>query len=247
VQTWHEGCSIRQLPDLIPRAMAGGGLVVVRPNYREVLHPSLAWAVRGKSFRIIPNASSIPRSELDAASRATLRAEMLRGCDRLVLYFGFILPHKGAELVFDIADPSRDFVCIVGEAKDPAALEAVARRMAYPEWRNRSELLGFVDPGRAADLLSVADAVVLPFRDGGGEWNSSLHAVRLQGTFSCTTSLTRRGYDADSNTFFAPVGDVEGMRAALGKYVGARAPDDEATPWKPIASAHLSLYRELMK
>jgi hypothetical protein len=81
---------------------------------------------------------------------------------------------------------------------------------------------GFLPPVETAKLLAVADAVVLHFRDGGGEWNSSLHGASVQGTFVLTNSLETQGYDEDANINYALPGDVPSMQRALRQYSGRR-------------------------
>jgi hypothetical protein len=93
--------------------------------------------------------------------------------------------------------------------------------------------------------MAAADAIVLPFRDGGGEWNSSLQAARLQGTPVVTTSRLRSGFDADENTAYCAPGDIEAMRRALQAHAGRRPAHriSENRTWEDIAAAHRGVYR----
>jgi glycosyltransferase involved in cell wall biosynthesis len=99
-----------------------------------------------------------------------------------------------------------------------------------------------------AGAIAAADAVVLPFLQGGGEWNTSIHGAQAQGTLVVTTSTVRYGFDTATNTYFATPGDIPAMRSALEQYIGnkltiAKAPVGES--WRTIATAHLDLYRTL--
>jgi hypothetical protein len=92
----------------------------------------------------------------------------------------------------------------------------------------------------------VSDAVVLPFTEGGGDWNSSLQAAAVQGVFLVTTSSTAKGYDPKHNVHYCPPGDVACMRAALESRMGHRIePAGETNrEWTRIAEAHLRVYSE---
>ena len=246
VQTWHEGCPIRRPLDVLLKAIVPGELVVVRPNYRKNnLHPLLGWLLQRKNFKFIPNASAVPKAALSHAERSSAREALLQGQQRLIVFFGFVLPSKGAELVFDIADPATDRVILAGEMGDERVSGAIASRTQSAPWKGKAEIVGFLPPEQVAALLSVADAVVLPFRAGGGEWNTSIHAATMQGTFVLTTSSTTNGYSAAENVYFAKVDDVAEMREALRIHAGQRASGGVSVSWKQIAREHLVLYRFL--
>lgn len=246
VQTWHEGKSIRRPFGALLKSIAGGGLVVVRPNYtRDNLHPLLRWALRGKTFAHIPNTSAVPRCTLSEAERLATRDVLLQGQQRLVVFFGFVLPSKGAELVFEIADPATDRVVIAGEMGDASSARLVVEQTQSSTWKGNSQVLGFLPAEEAANLLAVADAVVLPFRAGGGEWNTSIHAATIQGTFVLTTSATGNGYFPDGNTFLARIDDITQMREALRTYAGKRGAGYLPVSWGQIASEHAALYAKI--
>jgi len=75
VQTWHEYYSSRSWPSVL-NAVSPGGLVVVRPNYREKMPRWYRWLIRRKLLRYIPNASSIPAFQLTEEERAAVRERM---------------------------------------------------------------------------------------------------------------------------------------------------------------------------
>jgi hypothetical protein len=108
---------------------------------------------------------------------------------------------------------------------------------------------GFLPPDRVADFLAAADAVVLPFPGGGGEWNSSIHTVSQQGVLLITTSVSREGYDLEGNVFYCRPGDVASMATALGAYMGRKvSPSRErGRTWQQIAEAHLHLYGDVLR
>ena len=63
VQTWHEYHLERGKRNLL-NVILGGGLITVRPNYRETMSNWYRWLIRRKHFGFIPSASAIPRIQL---------------------------------------------------------------------------------------------------------------------------------------------------------------------------------------
>jgi glycosyltransferase involved in cell wall biosynthesis len=118
-------------------------------------------------------------------------------------------------------------------------------------WNGKVTFTGFLSPERAAILLAAADAVILPFRNGGGNWNTSIHSAILNGAFVITTSLERTGYDKTNNVFYAKPDAVTDMRAALQAHE-TRAEDFDSRDrplvdeWASISEKHLTIYRDLL-
>ncbi|MCS5642139.1 MAG: glycosyltransferase [Dehalococcoidia bacterium] len=251
VQTWHEGYSRRNVPKLLLKAVVPGGLVVVRPQYKEKLLPVLRWALRNKRFVFIRNASVFPKIALGEQEKDILRRQYLRTQKRLILFLGFVYPHKGVELLFEIADPALDQIVITGKIVDEGGdyhKEIMRRALAGP-WLGKVTITGFLPTADVSALLAVTDAVVLPFRDGGGEWNTSIHAAVLQGTFVITTSVMEKVYDVKRNVYYAGVDNVQEMKSALGDYAGRRRAYDhdvDRDEWGQIAAEHHSSNESLL-
>jgi len=250
VQTWHEGYSRRDAPKLFLKSIMPSWLVFVRPQYKEHLHPMLRWALWGKKAVLIPSASTIPRVDLGEHEKDATRSQYLKKQKRLVVFFGFVYPHKGVELLFEIANPASDQIVIAGEIDEKGDYpHAIMRRVSVEPWLGKVTITGFLPAADVAALLAVADAVVLPFRTGGGEWNTSIHGAVLNGAFVITTSLTQSGYDKDRNVYFAKVDGIEEMRSALATYAGTRRdhhPDIDIDEWRQIADKHHALYESLL-
>ena len=248
VQTWHERYSRSRAPRVLLKAVVPGALVVVRPDYVEGLHPSMRWSVRRRLLRYIESGPTIPVCALDSAALAALRDRYLDGQRRLIVFFGFLYPHKRVEQVFDVCDPATDRIVIAGEATADAEgyRAALAERAASPPWTGKATLAGFMAAHDIAALLAAADAVVLPFQHGGGNWNTSIHAATSQGTFVVTTSTERTGYDAREHVWYTAADDVDAMRTALSHNAGRkRSSSDSHARWTKIAAEHAALYREL--
>ena len=249
VATWHEYFSW-WFPRALPSAFVTAAVIAVRPGYRDRLRPTTRFALGRTPIHMVPNASSIPRVVLDDASRRALRERAGAGGRRLVVHFGFAYPAKGVHLLFDVLDPAREQLVLVGrlEPDDPYQ-RSVLERCDEARWRGAVTRVGWQPEAAVGAWLAAADAVVLPFTTGGGIWNSSMHAAIMQGTFVLTTATERRGYDARTNTYFAEPGDLGEMRTALDRYAGIRldALPDGLAEWPDVAERHRRIYLDVVK
>ncbi|KAB2917442.1 MAG: glycosyltransferase family 4 protein [Hyphomicrobiaceae bacterium] len=247
VFTWHEPVRIR--PHTIPHILLPGGVILVRPNYRDLMGAWFRILHFIKDIRYVTNGSAFPMSSLSKDARADLRKELMGEKERLVLYFGFAYAQKGVDQVFEIADPTRDrlILCYRIDEGDIYQRE-IARLASSGAWAGNARLMGFLPERQMADLLAVADAVVLPFREGSGPWNTSALAVRDQGSLLVTTSREKSGYVAQENTYYALPGDVTSMRAGLSAHIGSRhAPGrGNGEVWRQLTDAHVDLYEAVL-
>ena len=250
VQTWHEGYGRRSPLTLFLKSFFHSGLVVVRPDYKKKLHSLLRWALWNKKYVYIPSASTMPRSDAGGHEIQELRTRFLKDQRRLIVFFGFVYPPKGVDLLFEIGNPASDAIVIAGETGGNVDYFQTIERLAFtPPWKGKVTITGFLSPNNAARLMAAADAVILPFREGGGEWNTSLHAAVLQGSFVITTSRDRNGYDPEHNVYYARLNDIREMRSALDGHSGTRSErsnDMVKEEWQKIAVQHRLLYEELL-
>jgi glycosyltransferase involved in cell wall biosynthesis len=248
VLTWHEYWIGRAR--FLPNALSLGGLVLIRPGHLGRMPWLYRRLLARKRVVEIPNATALPQVVLDQDERASIQSRYAPQGRKLVVYFGFAYPAKGIEQLFQIADPARDHLILICDLNQGNLYHReIQAQLASPEWAGAVSNPGFLPSDEAARLLSAADAVVLPFREGGGKWNSSVHAAVEQGTFVLTTSTDARGYSPEDNCYLAQPGEIEEMRLALGRYIGIRNPspsDASTTRWKAIARAHRALYEELV-
>jgi glycosyltransferase involved in cell wall biosynthesis len=185
---------------------------------------------------------------LDAEQLLALRNKYIGHYERLVVFFGFLYPSKGIELLFDIANPVSDLLIIAGAVKDEAYVHQLFDVAQAKGWRaDQLHFTGFLSPQDASDLLTIPEAVVLPFLDGGGEWNTSIHSALAQGTLVITTAVPPRGDEPQRNLFTAAPSDISEMRAALNRLAGRRSsPIPVNDQWQGIATAHLNFYSQFM-
>jgi len=247
VRTWHEIPVGHGLLSFLVEAIAPGPYVVVREGFLRGLNPLVRPLLKGRAGGLVISASSIPRSVASDEDRRTLRARLLNGKGRLVVFFGFLYPFKGVELLFEIADPALDQIVIAGEAGvDERYYSYLERRANEVPWRESVTMAGYLSDRDTADLLAAADAVILPFRGGGGAWNSSIQAAVLQGTAVITTSRETQGLDERRNVYFAAPEDVPAMKAALDQLAGRKRafdPEIDQDEWRRIADQHHALYK----
>jgi glycosyltransferase involved in cell wall biosynthesis len=230
-------------------ALLANSVVVVRPDFSQNMSWFARTAIGRNKIQFIANASVIPRAALSTQQREQIRHSL--GCDsrKLVTFFGFSYPAKGVDLLFEIADPARHHLLLICDLTRGDPYHDKIRALALSErWRGKVTLAGFLGSDEVGRLLAASDAAVFPYRDGGGPWNSSLHAAMTQDTFILTTSAARNGYDAEINTYYSRLSDVSDMRRALLQYAGLRRKRgaSECDPWKEIAARHKNLYASLV-
>lgn len=250
VQTWHEIYSNRPNVRLVLQAIVPGGLVVVRPNYQEKLHLVLQKFLCNKIFMLVRNTSAVPKVTISKQDISELRKKYLKQQKRLIVFFGFIYEHKGVEQIFDIANPDIDHIVIAGQFGNQEEYSRKIHELAdTPLWKDKTTITGFLKAHDVAKLLAISDAVVLPFRTGGGDWNTSIHSAILQRTFVLTTSESLRGYDEQQNVYYAEIDNVDEMKVALNNHAGKRRYFDsnlDEDEWKKIALSHYALYEKLL-
>jgi hypothetical protein len=250
VQTWHEYYPAGSGWRNILNALTPGGLIAVRPNYLDQMPSWYRRVVSRKRFKMIPNAAALPAMSLTEEERMAIREKLGVRSRKLVAFFGFVYPAKGTSQVFDIASPKRDHVVVISELnRDNPYHHHIWQRIESEEWRGHAVVTGFLPEREAAAILAAADAVVLPFTEGGGVWNTSVHASAKQGTFVLTTASDHHGLDAEHNIYRAAPGDLDALRLALDEHIGQRVPqaaDSRAAEWRGIAEMHLQLYHEVL-
>lgn len=248
VQTWHEPWGLLGAPRFLVQRMAAHALIFVRPNYLALLPRPLRALLAGCRQETIMSAGALPTSNLSAKVRAGVRARHLKGKDKLVVFFGFLYPAKGVARLFEIADPGVHALVIAGPTGDPAYMAQLKASASAHGWGEDVQYTGFLAANQAADLLAAADAVVLPFVAGGGDWNTSLHGALAQGTLVITTSAQPTGYDQARNLYTAGTSDIADMRRALLALAGRRVPPPPADdPWVGIARSHQAVYQQALQ
>jgi glycosyltransferase involved in cell wall biosynthesis len=249
VETWHE-YHLERVRRNILNAALGGGLIAVRPNYKAMMPGWYRWLIRRKHFQFIPNASAIPRVRLSERERFATQSRFAPAPAKLIVYFGFVHPAKRVELLFEIADPAQDHLVLICDLNsDDAYHKTILDRIDHEPWAGKVTVTGFLPAEEVGRLLAAAAAVIFPFRDGAGEWNTSIRAAAIQGTFVLTTADERHGYYSSENVYYARPDDIADMGQALRTYVSSRSTRsdrDPASDWEAIADAHKSFYESVL-
>ncbi len=249
VLTLHEHIPTR-MKWALAMVYASSIVTSVRPDFPEGFSLGLSRTAAAKPFRFIANASSLPQVMPTSNQVAAVRKHLgVENGKSLIAYFGLIYPDRGVEQLFQIATPTDHHVVVVGSSipMAPEYYHHVLELAENTTWNHRASVTGFLPREEAALILACSDAVVLPFRRGGGIWNTSIHGARLQETFVLTTSTTQRGYEHLANVYWAEPGNLEEMRAALSRYVGIRrwGSSADVPRWTQIAMQHQALYQSL--
>ena len=223
-------------------------VITVRPNFATGFVDGISHAAQDKELVVIENGPALPQVVATPEQRTEFRNRLgIPEGKAIVSYFGLFYPSKGVEQLFEIADPRRHHLLLMGGQAEGVGdyYSQIVRQAESGEWRGAASILGFLPPSDAALALACSDAVVLPFLQGGGVWNTSIHGARLQRTFILSTSTTAQGYDPKRNLYWARPSDVNELRSALDRYCGVHVPDSDfdVPDWNDIADRHLAAYR----
>lgn len=246
VQTWH-GYDARHITRrFIPNSVLSGGVIAVRPEFIDKMSPFYRRLNRRKHFKFIPNASTIPPTRLTEEEKSAIRSRFSNGPSKVLVFFGFAYPDRGVELLFQVADPAQHHLVLICDLNSEDAYhKSILDYAGRGPWAGRVTVTGYLAAEEVGRILAAADAIVLPFRDGGGMWNTSIRAGIAQGTFVLTTARERYGYDSADNIYYARPDDVADISGALRTFVGRRGTPPYRSlrdEWDSIASAHMSLY-----
>ena len=248
VQTWHELMPPQRWLRLLI-ALAAKHVVVVRHNFEVSLPAWFRALLSSNHVRFIPNAAQSPSVSQTEVEMHALRGRYLRDGKKLVVYFGFMYPHKGVERLFEIADPQSHHLVLAGHIDEADPYHRQLRELsAETRWRDSVTLAGYLPDDELARLIMSADAAVFPFRKGAEPWNSTVASATALGTFVIVTSTSKLGYDAENNIFYSAPDNLVAMRSALQEFSGRkiRYPIDcVASAWESIATAYIDVYRQI--
>lgn len=203
----------------------------------------LRWPARVRAkTTIVDIPSNIPsRRSNDTGHPVTEElAVWLSRQQTVVGYFGLAFREKGTKHVFDLClqDPRWSLLYI-----GPLEFDTPYRRELQPlsqtlAAQGRLFHTGPVSADMVGCLIDRCDAVVLPYEYGLQPKHGSAKAVWAQGTLLVTTSVTRSGYDAFTNTCYVPPGNLKAISEAVGQFVGRKAePHDPELDWSSLLEA----------
>lgn len=246
VQTWHE-------PVLglggISLALGLDSLISVKRDLKDHQPAATNWMLRTKPFFWLAGAAMLPVIQLSEDERRIVRRRYTSDdAPWLLVFYGFVAPLKGLETLLDlVAQTGARLVLACDVRSEDVYHRTLLEKISSLKINSQVQITGFLPEKELAMLLSASDAAVFPFRDGAAEWNTSIDGAVAQGTFVLTTTKADSRYDKERHIFYAQVGSVPAMKAALEQYAGRRmSPRSSDAAWGRMADAHNNIYRELI-
>lgn len=246
VQTWHEHFSACRAISWL-NLLACDALIFVRPDLPNKLPIWVKRWLDKAPLKYVPNASTIPNVSLSSNNVRAAKQE-LSGGRPIVSYFGFAYPNKGIERLFEIADPQKHHLVLICDLDEKHPYQANILKLVKSKlWAGKVTITGFQPASYVGRVLSASDAVIFPFPDGTGGWNTSLKAAEAAGIFTIATTKDPclLGYHNETNIYFASCNDIPAMREALNRYIGCRVQPRFTNEWDRIATEHEQTYRFL--
>jgi glycosyltransferase involved in cell wall biosynthesis len=246
IETWHEPLSWKGCFRYLPNIFSNGELIVVEPNYIDLIPFWFQWAINFKHPQFIPVASNIPLTIIGNISELSMLRSKFDGLKHnIIAYFGFASPAKGIEYIFQIANPDIDRIVLICEIDSSNSYHKYILNIINQEpWTGKVFVTGFLNDKEVGSILSSADAVVIPFIKGLSLRNASFLAAKTQGSFILTTSNSQHGYNAKENVYYSYPRDIVDMKESLRLYSGKHIPPqtDPLHNWDYIIDKHLSIY-----
>lgn len=248
---WRKFLNISRL---LVSVVAVDGVIVVAPEYKEVLH-RLWPRSRRILCKVVRNASNIPRSKLNSEELAVLRHQLGVAQNAVLLaYFGFIGPGKGFEDLLEVIkvlrarDKPVRLVALGELARESEYHRGLLTRLSEASFADSVRLLGRTDAVTVANHLAACDAAIFPFTEGVHPKAGSILAATEQGVFTVTTSTVKSGFSEAENVYYAHPRDVTEMAEAVLRYAGRRALPG-SFPWRTsdqVADDNFRLYLDLL-
>ncbi len=248
---------------------ASRALVATNPGHAAVARDRLH-----RDPVVVPIGPNVASPGPDAASARTRVRSRLGLPDgvALLVFFGFVHPVKGVRELVDATALMRDagtdvHVVVAGGFASLALPGAEARsfraeveaRIADRGVADRVDLTGWVDEAAVSELLSAADAVVLPFTAGVTTKSGSLLAALDHGAPVLATVADERDADLldgvtvvdvtarrDPAAIAAAVQRLLDDRGLVGRVARGGRALAATRAWPGIAAAHRDLYARVL-
>lgn len=245
VQTWHEPM-VRM--EGLCLAIGLDVLVTVREELMVNIPKLTQRVLRKKEVAWIPAASLLPTVIPNDEKRLKIRHQYISDGEILLAFYGFVAPLKGIEVLFEIVAKTNSWLLMACDFRsDDFYHRSLLDKITSMGIGSRVIMAGFLPEDQLADILAASDAVVFPFRDGVGAWNTSVDGAIAQGVFVLTTSLVVNGYNEGKNIYFAKPGNVSEMISSIQRYAGYRiSPKPPTLEWRNIAERHLKIYNQIV-
>ncbi|PPC95362.1 MAG: hypothetical protein CTY33_01050 [Methylotenera sp.] len=247
IQTWHEhyvGCGTIGWPNV----MSCDGLIYVRPELPVLLPKWAKFWLKSTPQMYVPNAATICIPSLNEDQIHIIR-NRLSASKRIVCFFGFANENKGLENLFNIVNPETQHLVLICDL-DVRNLyqEKILNIIKQEKWVNNVTVTGFLPNQEVGEILAASDAIIFPFPDGTGVWNTSLKAAENSGVFTIATTkqLELLGYQKDRNIYYCAYDDINSMVGVLDHYIGNRITPNTSYSWEDVSSSHFQFYQKLL-
>ena len=246
VQTWHEHykeCGAIGWQNVL----SCDALIYVREDLPKRLPSWAAMWLKSVPKSYIQNAATIPVVRLSQQKYFEVKGRLSQE-KRIVTFFGFANENKGVDKLFDIVNPETQHLVLICDLNDNNRYHSTIINMIKSDrWQGNVTVTGFL-PGQAVgEILAVSDAVVFPFSNGAGPWNTSLKASENYDVFTLTTTNQNDllGYNSESNVYYCRCGDTVAMKRALNAYIGTKCSKSAKYGWKQVTQQHAILYQSV--
>jgi glycosyltransferase involved in cell wall biosynthesis len=221
-------------------------VIVTEKSYID----SLKFLKKKEQFYTIDVPSNIPQSKISEEQKKDIRLRYTRHKDQLlVVYFGFVVPSKGVEHIFEFCNPEKHFILLISNLNsyESSYTQKVKDFLNTPTWKANSFCTGYLPDYQVADLLASADICLFPFLKGASARNASLKAALLQGTYCITTHEQESGYHSESNIYFVPTSKLNLIDDALKFYeqLEIKTINSKQNSWYTVAIEHIKIYNNL--
>jgi glycosyltransferase involved in cell wall biosynthesis len=220
-------------------------IIVVDNNYYLHIHNK-------DKVKFIPVPPNIPKIEISLEEKQMLRKKFGFKDEDIVLgYFGKIFEEKGFEDVIRVLSkiPNGKLLYIGKMVGNRFLLKKIKLLIEKLNLAGKIVETGFLSSIEVAKCLNILDAYVSLFKEGVSTKNASFLAAKLQGIFCIVTSLTKRGYYSQENTYYvsSPVNIDEVVKIIM-EYKGKKINTSELDlpNWEKIAKEHIKVYGELL-
>lgn len=249
IQTWHEHFNDCEVLN-IEHARSIDGLVYVRENLLERLPREIGSLLKSIERRYIPNLSML---ETELIKEDQLVPDIRKILDskkpRLNLfYFGFIHRNKGLLELITQLDFSKFHLFISGEI-DPQN-KYVLELLQTIESLKLSEFVtfcGYLNDIEILTFIDFADALVFPFQEGVGNFNTSYLAALQSNTLVIATDLEKTFYDEQGHCMYLQSNSLTAINSIESSFFQKRRRSKNSNNWHEVARKHLELYNEILR
>lgn len=247
VQTWHEhyvGCDSIGWANVV----SCDGLIYVRPDLPALLPKWVKYWLKLTPQIYVPNAATIEIPTLNDDQILTIKHQISTD-KKIVCFFGFAHQNKGLENLFSIVNPDTQHLVLICDldVRNPYQ-EKILNIIKQDKWVKHVTVTGFLPSHEVGKILAAADAVIFPFPEGTGVWNTSLKAAENSGAFTIATTKQPEliGYQENRNIYYCACDDITNMSAVLEKYIGCRIKPNMLSSWENVSKSHYELYQTLV-